>query len=76
MSISELPAGAQPALLDLNQAAFYLHTSTRHLRELIARKEIACTRIGRKLRFTVAALDQYIETRTQIAQAVTYDRRK
>ena len=46
MSISELPAGTQPALLDLNQAAFYLHTSARHLRELIARKEIACTRIG------------------------------
>ena len=71
-----LPAGTEPALLDLAQAALYLHTTPRHLRELIARREIACTRIGRKLRFTPDSLNQYITTRTQTAQAVAYERHK
>lgn len=56
-------------LLDVEQAADYLHTSKRHVRHLISKREITVTRIGNKVRFRVSELNTYVVTRTTPAKA-------
>ena len=47
-------------LLDYKAAALYLCTTTRHVRELWARRELAAIKVGRAVRFTKADLDAFI----------------
>ena len=57
-------AGTPPpggALLDLAQAASYLGTSERHVRRLWQERRIAVVKVGRRVRFTRADLDAFIE---------------
>lgn len=51
-------------VLTYDEAAKYLKTSTRHLRELVYRRQIAFTHVGRLVRFRVGDLDCYLEKRT------------
>lgn len=48
------------ALLDTTQAAAYMGTTPRHIRELWVRRELAAVRVGRLIRFAVVDLDAYI----------------
>ncbi len=52
------PVGA--ALLTEREAAEYLSTSPRHLRELWGRREVAAIRVGRLVRYKPEDLDAYI----------------
>jgi excisionase family DNA binding protein len=45
-------------------AAEYLGITERHLRELVYRREVPYTRVGRLLRFMPHDLDAYLEART------------
>lgn len=65
---SATPVNPDP-LLDVDQAADYLHTSKRHVRHLISKREITVTRIGNKVRFRVSELNTYVVTRTTPAKA-------
>lgn len=56
-------------LLDVEQTADFLHTSKRHVRHLISKREITVTRIGNKVRFRVSELNTYVATRTTPAKA-------
>jgi excisionase family DNA binding protein len=48
---------------DYDDAARYLNTTSRHLRELAYRREIAVTKVGRLVRFLPADLDAYLASR-------------
>ena len=48
------------ALLDYEAAARYLCTTTRHVRELWARRHLSAVKVGRSVRFTKADLDAFI----------------
>lgn len=47
-------------LLDYQAAARYLCTTTRHVRELWTRRELAAIKVGRSVRFTKTDLDAFI----------------
>lgn len=47
---------------DLQEAADYLHTTTRHVRRLVAERRIAYLKVGSLLRFRQQDLDDYIES--------------
>lgn len=49
-------------LLDLEEAAAYLGTSTRHIRQLWAERRLTAVKVGRLVRFDPRDLDSYIET--------------
>lgn len=51
-------------ILDPEAAAAYLKITRRHLRELVARREIPVTRVGRLLRFRRSGLDAYLAAAT------------
>lgn len=53
-------------LLDSKQAATYLGTTERHLRDLVYRREIPFTKVGRKLRFDRVRLDRWIDRHTTL----------
>jgi excisionase family DNA binding protein len=50
--------------LPLGPAADYLAITERHLRELVYRREVPYTRVGRLLRFMPDDLDAYLDART------------
>ncbi len=52
---------SEGALMDLAQAASYLGTSERHVRRLWQERRIAVVKVGRRVRFTRADLDAFIE---------------
>jgi excisionase family DNA binding protein len=52
--------GIKSGLLDYESAARYLCTTTRHVRELWTRRELAAVKVGRSVRFTKADLDAFI----------------
>jgi excisionase family DNA binding protein len=52
-----------PRLLKLADAAEYLGTTPRHIRELQYRRELPFVKIGRSVRFDLRDLDLYIEMR-------------
>ena len=58
MTMHVMPPAA--ALLSYADAATYLGTSERHVRELWARREIAAVKVGRLVRFRRSDLDEYI----------------
>jgi excisionase family DNA binding protein len=49
--------------LTIDQAAQYLNTTVRHIRELVYRREISFSRAGRLLRFDRRDLDEYMSSR-------------
>jgi excisionase family DNA binding protein len=51
---------ASGALLDYREAARYLCTTPRHVRELWSRRELAAIKVGRSVRFAKADLDAFI----------------
>lgn len=53
-------AVAASGLLDYEGAARYLCTTTRHVRELWARRQLGAVKVGRSVRFTKEDLDAYI----------------
>jgi excisionase family DNA binding protein len=57
-------------LLDYEGAAAYLATTTRHVRELWQRREIAAVKVGRLVRFTQEDLDAYVRLQRQPALRV------
>ena len=52
--------GVENGLLDYEFAARYLCTTTRHVRELWARRELAAIKVGRSVRFIKTDLDAFI----------------
>ena len=48
------------SLLDYEEAAAYLSTTPRHVRELWARRQLAAVKVGRCVRFTKGDLDAFI----------------
>jgi excisionase family DNA binding protein len=71
MSTNVLSAPRSPSfaagskLLDWPDAADYLATSPRHLRRLVQERRIAHVKIGSKVRFSIAALDEFIAANTR-----------
>lgn len=53
-----------PRLLNSTDAATYLSVTPRHLRELVYRRDIPFTKVGRLLRFDVQKLDRWIDRHT------------
>jgi len=49
-----------PALLDIDAAAVYLATTTRHLRRLVQERRVGFVKLGGKLRFRPEDLDGII----------------
>ncbi len=49
--------------LDWDGAAEHLSTTVRHVRELVYRREIPFTRVGRLIRFLPEDLNQYLAER-------------
>ena len=60
MTKSATAAQRRP-LVDVNGAAEYLGTTTRHLRRLVSERRIPHTKIGGLVRFDLDALDQWID---------------
>lgn len=48
-------------LLDIEGTAGYLGTTVRHVRNLIARREIPYHKVGRLVRFDLADLDAWLD---------------
>ena len=59
---SEHDPNSGGALLDYEEAAQYLCTTPRHVRELWAKRLVAAVKVGRRVRFTQADLDSFIAT--------------
>lgn len=57
-----------PALVDWSGAANYLATTDRHVRELVARGEIAVVKVGRLVRFHRDDLDEFIASNRREAR--------
>jgi len=55
------PTLGDSKLIDLEQAAFYLGTSERHLRRLWQERRIAGIKVGRRVHFSRRDLDVFIE---------------
>jgi excisionase family DNA binding protein len=50
-------------LMDYAEAARYLRTTPRHVRELWAERRLAAIKVGRYVRFSRTDLDDFIATR-------------
>ena len=50
--------------LDVAEAATYLGTSARHVRQLVATRRIPYLKVGRLVRFRPEALDAWLEENT------------
>ena len=48
-------------MLDIESAAEYLGTTVRHMRHLVAQRQITYVKVGGKVRFRKADLDTFIE---------------
>ncbi len=60
MTTHTAPPNSHAGLLDEQEAANYLSTSPRHVRELWSRRELAGVKVGRLVRFRVEDIDAYI----------------
>jgi excisionase family DNA binding protein len=60
VAASEEPEGT---LLDYEEAARYLRTTPRHVRELWAKRYLAAIKVGRCVRFSKKDLDAFIAAR-------------
>jgi excisionase family DNA binding protein len=67
MTTAPTPA-ANPLLFTSRQAAQMLAISERTLWDLTRRRDIACVRIGRSVRYTVTDLQSYIDGRKALAE--------
>ncbi|WP_366526708.1 helix-turn-helix domain-containing protein [Ferrimicrobium sp.] len=48
-------------LLDYDQAATYLNTSARHVRQLWQDRKLSAVKVGRLVRFDTRDLDKFID---------------
>ncbi len=48
-------------LVDRSEAAWYLGTTERHVRELWAQRKLGGVKVGRVVRFRVQDLDEYVD---------------
>jgi excisionase family DNA binding protein len=55
--------GSESPWLTPVEAATYLNTSVRHVRELVYKRDIAYTKCGRLLRFRRDDLERYLQAR-------------
>jgi excisionase family DNA binding protein len=62
------------SLLDYEEAAAYLCTTPRHVRELWARRQLAAIKVGRCVRFAKADLDAFIAANRVSAAVSTRSR--
>jgi excisionase family DNA binding protein len=49
-------------LLDLEEAAWYMNTTERWIRDRYSRRELPAVKLGRAVRFRVEDLDRFIES--------------
>jgi excisionase family DNA binding protein len=61
--------GSHRAPIDVPSTAAYIGTNPRHVRNLVARREIPFTKVGRLLRFFPDELDRWLEENTTRAEA-------
>jgi excisionase family DNA binding protein len=54
---------ATKRLLNTTESAAYLGIGRRTIQERVAARELACVKIGKSIRFDVADLDAFIESR-------------
>lgn len=59
----------EPIALGQEQAAEALGLSTRTVRALVARGELPCIRVGRRVLFRRATLDQWLRDRERLGDA-------
>lgn len=64
LSTPTTPRADSRTPLDYEGAAAYLNTTARHMRRLVARREIPFVKVGRLVRFLPEALDEYLASRT------------
>jgi len=50
-----------PALMDYAEAASYLGTTERHVRQLWQERRLTAVKVGRRVRFAKADLDAFID---------------
>jgi len=50
------------SLLDYDQAAAYLNTSARHVRQLWQKRQLSAVKVGRLVRFDTRDLDRFIDS--------------
>ena len=62
------------SLLDYEEAAAYLCTTPRHVRELWARRQLAAIKVGRCVRFAKADLDAFIAANRVSAARLRWSR--
>lgn len=60
LGTADITVASVGGLLDEGDAASYLHTSQRHIRRLVERRELRHVKVGRFVRFRLADLDAFI----------------
>jgi len=58
---ADTPTLGDSKIIDLEQAAFYLGTSERHVQRVWQERRITGIKVGRRVRFSVRDLDVFIE---------------
>ena len=56
-----MAAESVPPLIDINQLAFRLGTSLRHIRRLVQERRIPYLKVGRLLRFDPRDIDRWLD---------------
>jgi excisionase family DNA binding protein len=64
-AVTHLPTRAEPVLLTLDEAAALLSVPASWLKQRVARHTVACTRLGRHIRFTHEQLTAIIDAAAQ-----------
>lgn len=60
------PDTLTPRLITFPEAAKFFSVSERHLRNLVARGEIPCCRLGRSIRFSPAQITAWIDSQAAL----------
>jgi excisionase family DNA binding protein len=55
---------ALPSMLNVPEVAIYLGTTERHIRDLIHRRAIPFTKVGRLVRFSLSDIDAWVAEHT------------
>lgn len=61
MQVRSAMSRTAPELLDIFEAAAYIARNESYMRRLVAKREIAFTKVGHRLRFDVRDLDAHLE---------------
>ena len=57
-----MPVHPTRRITDVDGAAEYLHTTVRHVRELVYKRQIPFTKVGRLVRFDLDQIDAWLDT--------------